>query len=123
MPDAKVSNLNCNANTEINIFNVIEIEKFNNYYRLIRVVCRIFSIFKSKKIAGILEEPCGESVRNIEDFLIMEVQKSLGNWNDKYKCLSPTLQNGLIVVGQRISKWLKDNWNQDYFILLVYFSN
>ncbi|CAL4062134.1 unnamed protein product, partial [Meganyctiphanes norvegica] len=35
-----------------------------------------------------------------------------------YKCLGPSEQDGFIVVGQRISKWLKDNWNQDYFILL-----
>ena len=34
--------------------------------------------------------------------------------------MGPSINSkGLIVVGQRMSKWLKDNWNQDSFILLL----
>ena len=118
LPDTKMSSFNCSTNMEFNAFNVIDIERFSNYYKFIRAVGRVLSIYELKSFHGIFVEPNGESIRNTKKFLIKEAQKSLGNWNDKYKCLGPSKQDDLIVVGQRISKWLKDNWNQDYFILL-----
>ena len=50
---------------------------------------------------------------------IKYVQKLLIEWRVRFKRLGPTIDsNGVITVGQRISRWLKDNWNQDSFILL-----
>ena len=101
-----------------NVFNDISIERFSNYYKFVRTVSRVLSIFELKSFRGVFTEPSGESTNAAEKFLILEVQKGLRDWKDKYRCLGPSIQDGYIVVGQRISKWLKDNWNQDYFILL-----
>ena len=118
LSDLKISSFICEANMEFNVFNIVDIERFSNFFKFIRAVCRVLSIYKLKSFNGVFVEPTGESLKITENFVIKEVQKSLGDWNDKYKCLGPSEQDGFIVVGQRISKWLKDNWNQDYFILL-----
>ncbi|XP_063863037.1 uncharacterized protein LOC135102172 isoform X1 [Scylla paramamosain] len=53
---------------------------------------------------------------------------SLGNFHVKHWIVSGQHENhsinimesdnGVILVGQRISKWLKENWNQDHFMLI-----
>ena len=41
------------------------------------------------------------------------------DWKTKYHRLGPSInKSGLIVVGQRIPQWLKNNYDQDGFILL-----
>ena len=40
------------------------------------------------------------------------------DWKLRFKTLGPTLSDGIIMVGQRIARWLKDNWNQERFILM-----
>ncbi|XP_045134453.1 uncharacterized protein LOC123518017 [Portunus trituberculatus] len=51
---------------------------------------------------------------------VKEVQSELDpDWETKYRRLGPTRNEaGVIVVGQRIPKWLKNNYDQDGFILL-----
>lgn len=39
----------------------------------------------------------------------------LGGQNLK---MGPSVESGVIVVGQKTSKWLKENWNQKNFILI-----
>ena len=118
LSDLKITSFACETNIELNVFNIVNIERFSNYFKFIRAICRVVLICKLKSFKGIKVEPTGESIKDTEFFLIKEVQKSLGDWSNKYKCLGPSKQDGLIVVGQRISRWLKDNWNQEYFILL-----
>ncbi|XP_068224760.1 uncharacterized protein [Palaemon carinicauda] len=50
----------------------------------------------------------------------MQAQKSLPeNWEKCFQRLGPfQAEDGTIMVGQRMERWLKHNWNQDSFILL-----
>lgn len=49
---------------------------------------------------------------------VKEMQKIFTDWKISFRRLSPSIENGVTVVGQRISKWLKENWNQENFILI-----
>ena len=46
------------------------------------------------------------------------MQKNMTDWEVRFKRLGPTLENGIIVAGQRVSKWLKENWNQENYMLM-----
>ena len=44
----------------------------------------------------------------------------IADWEKRYKRLGPKCNTeGIIIVGDRLSNWLKDNWNQSEFILLT----
>ncbi|XP_068243847.1 uncharacterized protein [Palaemon carinicauda] len=98
---------------------IIDASKFNNYNMLIAVTARIFNI-KVKSFKGVLKKHDPRSLQEAERFWIMQAQKSLPeNWEKCFQRLGPfQAENGTIMVGQRMERWLKHNWNQDSFILL-----
>ncbi|XP_066941064.1 uncharacterized protein [Macrobrachium rosenbergii] len=55
-----------------------------------------------------------------EDIWVGWVQKTIADdWEKRYERLGAVMnEEGLICVGQRISVWLKDNWNRSTFVLL-----
>ena len=92
------------------------------FFKLLRVTVRVFNLFKYKSLKGVLTNPTVEELRHAEYFWIKEVQRDLeNNWKERYKRLGPILNNkDIIVVGcNKLAKWLKDNWNQSEFILLI----
>ncbi|XP_068245291.1 uncharacterized protein [Palaemon carinicauda] len=99
---------------------IIDASKFNNYNMLIAVTARIFNIVKVKSFKGVLKKLEPRSLKEAERFWIMQAQKSLPeNWKKCFQRLGPfQAENGTIMVGQRMERWLKHNWNQDSFILL-----
>ena len=43
----------------------------------------------------------------------------MDEWSNRFKRLAPALRDdGVITVGNRISKWLKNNFDRNYLILL-----
>ncbi|XP_068246822.1 uncharacterized protein [Palaemon carinicauda] len=99
---------------------IIDASKFNNYNMLIAVTARIFNIVKVKSFKGVLKKLEPRSLKEAERFWIMQAQKSLPeNWKKCFQRLGPfQAEDGTIMVGQRMERWLKHNWNQDSFILL-----
>ncbi|XP_068245286.1 uncharacterized protein [Palaemon carinicauda] len=99
---------------------IIDASKFNNYNMLIAVTARIFNIVKVKSFKGVLKKLEPRSLKEAERFWIMQAQKSLPeNWKKCFQRLGPfQAENGTIMVGQRMERWLKPNWNQASFILL-----
>ena len=114
------------ANIQVKDFSkiseAINISQFNKYNKLIRVSSRIIKVKTIKSLKGVFSNPTVNELQYAEDLWIKFVQTSLGNdWETRYRRLGPSLTtNGLIVVGERISNWLKDNWNQSEYILLPY---
>ncbi|CAL4096313.1 unnamed protein product, partial [Meganyctiphanes norvegica] len=98
-----------------------DITKFNTMGKLWGVTARVINILKGKSFKYSLTEPTVENLNSAEKFWINLVQKELGNyWKLRYKRLGPTCDTeGIIHVGDRLSYWLKDNWNQTKFILLT----
>ena len=106
----------------LDISQVIDIDKFNNYKKLIDVTARVLKVKELKSLKGVIENPIAKEIKYSEFLWIQHVQSSLGDdWEERYKRLGPNYKdNGLRVVGDRISNWLKDNWNQSEYILLPY---
>lgn len=98
---------------------MIKVKRFSRYETLLRVTCRIMSIFKHKSLKAVLKEPTSEEMEEAEVMWVKNMQINMTDWKDRYKRLGPMMMdNGVISVGQRISKWLKENWNQDHFMLI-----
>ncbi|XP_068245361.1 uncharacterized protein [Palaemon carinicauda] len=99
---------------------IIDASKFNNYNMLIAITARIFNIVKEKSFKGVLKKLEPRSLKEAERFWIMQAQKCLPeNWKKCIQRLGPfQAEDGTIMVGERMERWLKHNWNQDSFILL-----
>ena len=99
--------------------NVIELNRFNSYTRLINVTAIVLCIARiaSFKVGGIIND--SECYNVAENEWIKFVQRDLGDWKGKFKRLGPWQnEDGLIVVGERITEWFKMPWNQEEIILL-----
>ena len=62
--------------------------------------------------------PTPKEILEAESLWIRYIQSNLTDWESRYARLGPFIKDNIIHVGARISKWLKDNYNQDSFILL-----
>ena len=96
----------------------LDISRFSNYHKLLRVTCRVLCLYECKSIRGISKEPTTQNVIDTELLWIRYIQGNLLDWESRYARLGPFIKNGVIHVGARISSWLKDNYNQDSYILL-----
>ncbi|XP_037774994.1 uncharacterized protein LOC119572052 [Penaeus monodon] len=107
-----------NASHENCGIQLIDVNRYSDYYKLLRVTCRVMNVFKYKSFKGILRTPTVQGITDAEILWVKEMQKSMTDWETRFKRLGPSVERGIIVVGQRISKWLKDNWNQENFMLI-----
>ncbi|XP_068233668.1 uncharacterized protein [Palaemon carinicauda] len=98
---------------------VINMSRFSSYTKLLRVTARVIAAFKVKSLKAIACLPTPELVHEAEMYLIqIEQSKLQSDWRKAYRRLGPSIDNGIIFVGERIANWLKENWNQDRFILM-----
>ena len=105
-----------------NLESVIQISRYSNMDKLLRITARILKIKLMKSFKGTLINPSANDVILAEREWIRNVQLSLGSdWKRKYARLGPELNiDGLITVGSRINHWLKDDWNKSEYLLLTY---
>ena len=97
----------------------VEISRFSRYNKLLRVMARIIASRNQKSLIAISYKPTPALIQEAELYLIKKEQISLGaDWEMKYKRLGPSMENGVILVGERIATWLRENWNQNKFILM-----
>ena len=124
LPDIiqNVNSFHIAINASVDISQVIDLKKFNSYPKLLNVSARILALKGSKSFKVVLNSPTVREIQEAEQIWVQHVQSSLGtDWRKQYKRLGPSLNDeGNVVVGERISNWLKDNWNQSEFILLPY---
>ena len=105
-----------------NLESVIQISRYSNMDKLLRITARILKFKLMKSFKGTLINPSANDVILAEREWIRNVQLSLGSdWKRKYARLGPELNiDGLITVGSRINHWLKDDWNKSEYLLLTY---
>ena len=121
LPDKiNVYSIQCGSSTCLTLIDVIVLDRYSCYYKMIRVTCRLLSVFTFKSFKGMLRCPnvCGIKVAELKWFKC--IQSTLGSdWESRFCRLGPMLDSdGLIIVGQRISNWLKFNYDKSGFILL-----
>ena len=107
-----------NINTLVIDAPIIHIQRFSSYLKLISVTARILNAAKEHSILKLRESPLAKERENAVLFWIKELQKPLMDNFEKTFCkLGPSLDSqGIIIVGSRISNWIKDNWNANCFI-------
>ena len=108
------------ASTNDDICNAIRIDNFSSYDKLLRVTARVLQFGDDRTLRSIGRLPEVQVIARAETLWIKHAQKQFfPNWRTRFRGLSSSLTaEGLIVVGSRIAKWLKDNWNQNCFIPL-----
>lgn len=100
---------------------VVDTTWFSKYDKLINVTARVWRAASSRSILSLRQEPETKDIHDAEVYWIKLVQRGIGkDWQTRYRRLGPTMNNeGIVLVGSRISKWQKENWNRDEFILLL----
>ena len=113
-------NADVHVRQDPSIENIIMIDRFGEYQKLLRVTARVLSSLMAKTLLTMRNMPTADQLKNAEIYWIKAVQRGIfEDWRTRYKRLGPSLNSDdVIIVGQRMAKWLKDNWNQDSFILL-----
>ena len=102
------------------ISSVINLENYSCYYKMIRVTCRVWKAMKYKSFKKVSDYPTVSDITDAEILWIKTVQASFkSDWRTRFRRLGPMLDDsGIILVGQRIANWLKNNYNQSTYILL-----
>ena len=120
LPDIILNKLTCSLNKVIMPpSGIVDISRFSNYNKLLRVTARVMSVGTSRSFKSIGSNPALENINKAEEYIIKGEQRKLDtNWKVKYQRLGPSLSNGILFVGERIANWLKENWNRDRFILM-----
>lgn len=119
LPDKNTVSLQCNIVQTVGT-PLVDIEKFSCYNRMIKITALILSIARKRTFKGILYALTPDNLKEAEKYWVKMVQNEFReDWNQRFRRLGPSKdEDGIIVVGERISNWLKDNWNQNQFILL-----
>ncbi|XP_063841247.1 uncharacterized protein LOC135101332 [Scylla paramamosain] len=106
-------------NWHINDCNMFDIDRFNSYRKIIGVTARVLNALHARSFKGILASPTVDQLKQAEILWIKRAQISLtDNWEKRFKRLGPFCKDGIIYVGSRIAAWLKNNYNNEAFILL-----
>jgi hypothetical protein len=106
---------------EARITEVIDIQRYSSYYKLLRVTARVASAFKtSASLRNVLKVPNRDEVKEAELMWIREEQLSLQNdiKPQTMKRLGVTQVDGVYVVGSRLESWTRHTYNNKQPILL-----
>ena len=120
LPDRNRVSIQCNFHIKQNATPMMDIGKFSCYKKMIKTTAIILSISRRRTFRGILHALTSDNLKEAERYWVKMVQSEFReDWIQRFRRLGPSKdENGIIVVGERISNWLKDNWNQNKFILL-----
>ena len=120
LPDKNSVSLQYNINIIQTVTPVMDIDRVSCYKRMIKTTAIIICISKKKTFKGILNTLTSDDMKEAEMYWVRMAQSEFReDWNKRFKRLGPSKdEKDIIVVGERISNWLKDNWNQSKFILL-----
>ena len=87
---------------------------------LIRVTAVILNIMTHKSFNCDAINVTSDDLSDALNYWIKFVQvEIMDEWSNRFKRLAPSLRDdGVITVGNRISSWLKNNFDRNYLILL-----
>ena len=103
---------------------ILEIDKFNDYKKMILTTCIIVEIANKRTFKINIEDIGGSSYDEAELRWVKVVQREFGEeWSRRFKRLGAEMNGlGIIVVGKRLTEWFGLSWNPATRILLPYAS-
>ena len=100
----------------------IAVQNYHNIDKLHKVTSLLLLVGKRKTFKGAWYALSHNVISEAQTMWVRYAQLDiLKDWAIRFKGLAPTLSDeGIIVVGNRISIWLMNNWNRKLLILLPY---
>ena len=102
----------------------MNIARFSQYTRLLRVTARVMAVFKPSQALGkIVLDVSATQLKEAELLWVKEAQTSITeeDLRTKFVKLSPKRRpDGLITVGHRMEKWMQMSYNNNKLLLLPY---
>ena len=102
----------------------IDIHRYSQYSKLIRVTARVLAMYKAPpSLKNAVDEISLKDIGNAESFWVREAQKSITEeeLQSKYVTLGPKRRtDGLIKVGRRMERWMEMTYNNNDLLLLPY---
>ena len=106
------------SNTDVRRFSDVPLERFNDFKKLITVISILIKVAERRTFKGAGHATFSEKEK-AEREMVKFIQQDIPDWKKRYRRLGPEKSDeGLVVVGVRMSKWLKDSWNPGLFVLL-----
>lgn len=121
----KVANI-VNASVEDSLAARIDIEKFSEYNRLLRVTARVLKLYERNPrltFKNSTQDLNSKDIERAEIFWIREAQKTMDKHvkDGKYKRLCPRIRSdGIYVISGRGEKWMEMSYSKGDVILLPY---
>ena len=104
------------------ISEIIDIDRYSSYSKLVRVTARLQSAFKMKpaSLKNIAEVPNRKAIKEAETLWIHEAQNRIGEQikPESLKRLGVKELEGILVVGCRLESWNKHTYNDQNPVLL-----
>ena len=104
-----------------NISNVMDINKYSSYPKLLRVTAHVTSVFKGKaSLKNALRIPNRQQVKDAEELWVRDAQKNLSDYikPQTMKRLGATMVDGIYTVGARLETWTEHTYNNQNPALL-----
>ena len=104
-----------------NISNVMDINKYSSYPKLLRVTAHVTSVFKGKaSLKNALRIPNRQQVKDAEKLWVRDAQKNLSDYikPQTMKRLGATMVDGIYTVGARLETWTEHTYNNQNPALL-----
>ena len=121
LPEIKTKKFIYHVEREKGLSNIIDIERFGGYLKLIRTTSRILAVFREDiSLKNMLEEPDSSGFAVAEKIWIKEVQKLMNKdiESGKFRRLNPCLnEEGIYIVSGRMEYWFEHTYNTKGLIL------
>lgn len=94
LPDRTGITMSVSKLNEPTGLSVINVDRFSNYRKLLKVMSRIRAIFRYTSLKGAQQEPTWDDMNEAELIWVKEMQKDLPDWKTRFKRLGPIFDNG-----------------------------
>ena len=122
IPEQRINKFIYHIEIKGNLTNIIDINRFSSYLKLIRVTVRVLSIFQNNpSFKNALVNPSSVEFSSGEKKWIKEVQSSIRKdvTEGRFKRLNPQLnEEGIYIVMGRMEYWFEHTYNNKGLILL-----
>jgi hypothetical protein len=115
LPDQLVMNIELETEHSPSISHLVDIKRYSDYYKLLRVTARLLAICKSKPFSmkSIVLTPRREMLKRAEEMWLISAQENVKKEikPETMKRLGVIKEDGILVVGARLETW--ENYTYD----------
>lgn len=105
----------------MSVAEIVDLNRISTLQKLLRLTCFLNLIVEKRTFRVIVHCLSADEFKKAEDNWIRHVQKDLPkDVMYRIRRLGPQLtSDGIIIVGQRMKKWIENSWNRTSFALVL----